>query len=177
MPMWAWWVILYALFVGLNSWGAEVSFKFALAVAIISIGILVLFGVLAIAHGAVDFGNLFDIEPDPAAAGASTFLPFGWVAILYALPFAMWFLLGIEELPLAAEEAHNPSRDIPKAGIWGMVGLVGCGAIVYFLNPAVTGAEALGSSDEPLLDGFRAFLPSSWAALLSAFALIGLLAS
>ncbi len=32
-------------------------------------------------------------------------------------------------------------------------------------------------SGEPLLDGFRAFLPSGWATTLSAFALIGLLAS
>ena len=177
LPGWVWWVILYTIFVALNSWGAELSFKFALVVAIISIGILVLFGVLAIANGAVDFGNLFDIAPDPDTAGASTFLPMGWLAILYALPFAMWFFLGIEELPLAAEEAHDPSRDIPKAGIWGMITLVACGAIVFFLNPAVTGAESLGSSDEPLLDGFRAFLPANLAAVLSAFALIGLLAS
>jgi ethanolamine permease len=133
--------------------------------------------VLAVANGAVDFAKLFDIAADPDAAGSSTFLPMGWLAILYALPFAMWFFLGIEELPLAAEEAHEPSRDIPKAGIWGMITLVACGAIVFFLNPAVTGSEALGSSDEPLLDGFRAFLPDNLAALLSAFALIGLLAS
>jgi len=177
LPGWVWWIILYAIFVGLNSWGAEVSFKFAIVVAVISVGILVLFGVLAIANGAIDFSKLLDIEPDSAAAGASTFLPFGIMGVLYALPFAMWFFLGIEELPLAAEEAHNPSKDIPKAGIWGMISLVACAAIVYFLNPAVTGADALGSSDEPLLDGFRAFLPSGWAAILSAFALIGLLAS
>lgn len=177
LPMWLWWIILYAIFVGLNSWGAELSFKFALVVAVISIGILVLFGVLAIANGAVDFSKLFDIAPDPEAAGSSTFLPFGWVAVLYALPFAMWFFLGIEELPLAAEEAHDPARDIPRAGIWGLISLIGCGAIVFFLNPAVTGSESLGSSDEPLLDGFRAFLPANLAAVLSAFALIGLLAS
>ncbi|BBZ34285.1 amino acid permease [Mycolicibacterium confluentis] len=177
LPMWLWWIILYALFVGLNSWGAAISFKFALVVAIISIGILVLFGVLALVNGAVDFSKLLDIAPDPDAAGSSTFLPFGWLAVLYALPFAMWFFLGIEELPLAAEEAHDPARDIPRAGLWGLVSLVGCGAIVFFLNPAVTGSEALGSSDEPLLDGFRAFLPTGWAAVLSAFALIGLLAS
>ena len=31
--------------------------------------------------------------------------------------------------------------------------LVGCGALVFFLNPAVTGSAALGASGEPLLDG------------------------
>jgi ethanolamine permease len=177
LPGWAWWVILYAIFVGLNSWGAEVSFRFALIVAIISVGILVLFAALAFAHGAVDFGRLLDIAPAADVVGASSFLPFGVIGVLYALPFAMWFFLGIEELPLAAEEAHNPSRDIPKAGIWGLLSLIVCAAIVYFLNPAVTGSEALRTSAEPLLDGFRAFLPADLAAVLSAFALIGLLAS
>src|SRR3712207_3990431 len=100
---WIWWIVLYAVFVGLNSAGAEISFKFAIVVAVVSIAVLVLFAVLAIANGAVDFGRLMDIEPE---AGNSEFLPFGWSGVLYALPFAMWFFLGIEELPLAAEEAH-----------------------------------------------------------------------
>lgn len=172
--MWIWWIVLYAVFVALNTAGAEVSFKFAIAVAVISIGILVLFGILAIAKGAVDFGTLNDITPDP---GNSSFLPFGWEGVLYALPFAIWFFLGIEELPLAAEEAHDPAKDIPRAGIIGMITLVACASIVLFLNPAVTGSDALGASGEPLLDGFRAFLPDGWATTLSAFALIGLLAS
>lgn len=187
MPSWLWWIILYAIFVGLNSWGAEASFKFAIVVAVISIGILVLFGILAIAKGAVDFGQLLDIAPDPDKLGSSDFLPFGIMGIIYALPFAMWFFLGIEELPLAAEEAHDPTKDIPRAGLWGMVTLVACGAIVFFLNPAVNGSNLLSglvenedgttAAGEPLLAGFREFLPSSWAAILSAFALIGLLAS
>lgn len=172
--MWIWWIVLYAVFVALNTAGAEVSFKFAIAVAVISIGILVLFGILAIAKGAVDFGTLNNITPDP---GNSSFLPFGWEGVLYALPFAIWFFLGIEELPLAAEEAHDPATDIPRAGIIGMITLVACASIVLFLNPAVTGSDALGASGEPLLDGFRAFLPDGWATTLSAFALIGLLAS
>jgi ethanolamine permease len=169
-----WWIILYAIFVGLNAWGAEISFKFALVVAVISIGILALFGVLALANGAVDFGRLLDI---PAEEGGTSFLPYGVAGIFFALPFAMWFYLGIEELPLAAEETHDPGRDIPKAGIWGLVTLVATGALVLFLNPAVTGSAALTASGEPLLDGFRAFMPADLAAVISGFALIGLLAS
>ncbi|MDN6210082.1 APC family permease, partial [Bifidobacterium crudilactis] len=42
---------------------------------------------------------------------------------------------------------------------------------------AVVGSKALAASDEPLLDGYRAILPGNLAAVLSAFALIGLLAS
>ncbi|WP_220451141.1 amino acid permease [Nocardioides dongkuii] len=172
--MWIWWLLLYVAFVTLNSVGAELSFKFAIVVAVISIGILVLFAVLAFAQDAVDFGSLDDIAPE---GDNSRFLPFGWEGVLYALPFAMWFFLGIEELPLAAEESHDPATDIPRAGIIGLITLVACGALVLFLNPAVTGAAAVGASDEPLLDGFRAFLSDDWAAALSVFALIGLLAS
>lgn len=172
--MWIWWLVLYVVFVGLNSAGAEVSFKFAIAVAVISIGVLVLFAVMALANGAVDLGLLNDIEPED---GNSTFLPFGVVGILYALPFAMWFFLGIEELPLAAEEAHDPAKDIPRAGIVGLLTLCATAALVFVLNPAVTGSAALGDSGEPLLDGFRVFLSDDWAAVLSLFALVGLLAS
>ena len=112
--MWVWWLVLYIAFVALNTAGAEVSFKFAIVVAVMSIGILAVFAILAIANGAVDFGLLNNIEPE---GGNSSFLPFGWEGVLYALPFAVWFFLGIEELPLAAEESHDPAKDIPKAGI------------------------------------------------------------
>lgn len=170
-----WWAILYVLFVGLNSLGASIGFRFALVVAVISMGVILLFAVLALANGAVDFGRLLDI-PNPD----SGFLPFGPVGILFSLPFAIWFFLGIEELPLAAEEAHNPARDIPKASVWGVITLAFFGLLVLFLNPAVTGSAAISvglDSGEPLLAGFRAFLPDDVAAILSLAALVGLLAS
>ncbi len=174
IPLWVWWVILYAVFIGLNTLGAAVGFKFAIVVSIISIAILAVFVISAIGAGAVDFAKLFDIAPD---AGMSAFLPHGVLPILFALPFAMWFFLGIEELPLAAEEAHDPQKDIPRAGIVGMVTLVICGAAVLLFNTAVTGADALGTSGEPLLDGFRVYMPDELAGVLALFALIGLLAS
>jgi ethanolamine permease len=62
--------------------------------------------------------------------------------------------------------------------MWGLGTLIISGGLVLLLNPAVTGAAAIGDSGEPLLDGFRAILPNSdVAAILSAFALIGLFAS
>jgi len=158
-----------------NIAGAELSFRVATVVAVLSLAVIAVFGVMALFSGELDFGSLFDIEPDP---GNSTFLPHGWWQVVLALPFAMWLFLGIEELPLTAEEAHTPARDIPKAGMRGMLTLIVSGAVVVVLNPAVTGSAALGDSGEPLLDGFRAILPNGdVAAVLSAFALIGLLAS
>ena len=175
MPGWVWWLILYAIFLLLNIAGAEVSFRFAIVVAALSLAVIALFAVMALFSGALDFGKLFDIAPD---AGNSDFLPFGWWQVVLAMPFAMWLYLGIEELPLAAEEAHMPTRDIPRAGLWGMATLIVSGGLVLLLNPAVVGAGAIGDSSEPLLDGFRAILPNSdVAAILSMFALIGLFAS
>jgi ethanolamine permease len=178
MPPWVWWIILYIAFIGLNSLGASIGFRFALVVALISIGVLLFFAVAAFATGSVDFANLFDIAP---TEGNSEFLPFGAIGILFALPFAIWFFLGIEELPLAAEESTAPTKDIPKAGVWGVVTLTLTGLLVLFLNPAVTGTSAItvspGDGDEPLLAGFRVFLPESLAAVLALFALVGLLAS
>ena len=177
LPTWVWWIILYAAFVGLNTAGASISLKFAIIVSFVSIGVLVLFGAMALFSGSADWGSLWNIAPDP---GQSEFLPHGVLPILFALPFAMWLFLGIEELPLAAEESHNPVRDIPRAGLWARGTLIATGLLVLFLNTAVLGAQTTGGSGEPLLDGFRAILGDdlAWVAgLLALFALFGLLAS
>ena len=89
----------------------------------------------------------------------------------------MWFFLGIEELPLAAEESVDPVRDIPKAGFWARGTLIVTGLLILVLNTGVLGAEATGVSLEPLLDGFRAIVGDQAAAVLALFALVGLLAS
>ena len=172
--MWAWYAVLYIAFIALNAAGASISFKFAIVVSIISIAILLVFSAMAIFSGAFSFDALFDIVPD---AGQTAFLPHGVLPILFALPFAMWFFLGIEELPLAAEESHNPSRDIPRAGFIARGTLIVTGVLVLVLNTGVIGAEATGVAGEPLLDGFRAIVGDEAAAVLSLFALIGLLAS
>jgi ethanolamine permease len=178
LPAYVWWVILYIVFIGLNSLGAAISFRFALIVALISIGVIAFFAISAFATGSVDFSRLLDYGPD---GSTGEFLPYGVGAILFALPFAIWFFLGIEELPLAAEEAHNPKKDIPKAGVLGVITLAVLGLVVLFLNPAVTGTAAItaspGDGDEPLLAGFRLILGEDVAAVLALFALVGLLAS
>ena len=174
LPMWVWWIILYVVFLALNSAGAAISFRFAIVVAIISIAIILVFSAMAIFSGQLDFGSLWNIAPD---AGQSAFLPHGIVPILFALPFAMWLFLGIEELPLAAEESRNPVKDIPRAGLIARTTLIVTGLLVLFLNTALIGAESAGVAGEPLLDGFKVIVGDQWAAILALFALIGLLAS
>jgi len=174
-PLWLWVIIFYAIFVTLNAAGAAASFRFAFVIAILSLAVLAIFFVTALVSGSVDFSRLLDIEPEP---GQSTFLPYGFGGIFLAMPFAIWFFLGIEELPLAAEETHTPAKDIPKGSLAGMFTLLVSAFLVLILNPAVVGSAAIASSGEPILDGFRAIFPnSSIAALLSLMALTGLVAS
>jgi ethanolamine permease len=174
LPMWVWWIILYIVFIALNSTGSSVAFKFAIVVAIISLAIIVIFSLMAAFSGLFSVDKLFNIAPEP---GQTAFLPFGIEGILWAIPFAVWFFLGIEELPLAAEEAKNPARDIPKAGLWARTTLIATGLLILFLNTGINGAEELRLAGEPLLDGFRLIVGDQLAALLGLIALIGLLAS
>jgi ethanolamine permease len=175
MPLWLWVLVFYVMFVALNSAGAAASFKFAVVITLISLAVLAFFAIAAIFSGEVSWDNLWNIDPEP---GNSTFLPFGVSGVLAALPFAIWFFLGIEELPLAAEETHTPQQDIPRGSLMGMWTLLVTAFMVLVLNPAVIGSEQISGSGEPILDGFRAIFPNSdIASLLALFALAGLVAS
>ena len=169
-----WWlVIFYVLFVGLNIIGIEATMRFSIFICFLSLAVLAVFFVMSIFN--FDASRLTDIAPEP---GGTSFLPFGIGGIFAALPFAIWFYLAIEELPLAAEESMDPARDVPRATMWGLWTLVITGVLVLFLNTGVTGAEAIRLSGEPLLDGFRVILGSeTGAALLGLAALSGLIAS
>jgi ethanolamine permease len=168
-----WWLIFYAIFVGLNIFGIEATMRFSVIICFLSLAVLAIFAIFAIPkfHPSL----LSNIKPDP---GNSTFLPFGISGVFKALPFAIWWYLAIEELPLAAEESMDPKRDVPKATIAGIMTLIVTSIVVLFLNPGVTGSEAIRTSGEPLLDGFRViFGANKFAALLGLFALTGLIAS
>ncbi|HLF59717.1 MAG TPA: ethanolamine permease [Acidimicrobiia bacterium] len=169
-----WWLIFYVIFVGLNIIGIEATMRFSVVIAVISLAVLAVFFVIAIPD--FDAAKLTNIVPD---AGGTSFLPFGIPGIFAALPFAIWFYLAIEELPLAAEESMDPKRDVPRGTMWGLWTLVITALGVLFLNTGVGGgAEGIRLSGEPLLDGFRAVLGSDTsAAILGLFALTGLIAS
>jgi len=175
LPTLVWVLIIYVIFVALNAAGAAASFRFAFIIAIISLAVLAIFFISALFSGQFSTDKLFDIAPE---AGGTTFLPYGILGIFLAMPFAIWFFLGIEELPLAAEETQTPAKDIPKGAITGMFTLLVTAFLVLILNPGVLGAAAISGSGEPILDGFRAIFPNSdIAALLSLMALTGLIAS
>jgi ethanolamine permease len=169
-----WWLVAYALFVGLNIVGVEATFKFSIFITLLALAILLVFWIGAIPH--FDLELALNIEPDP---GHSRFLPFGWAGVAQALPFAIWFYLAIEQLPLAAEEAHQPQRDMPRGLLWGILTLIIASLLTLFLNAGIApGAAAVGASDEPLFLAFKTiFGDGVGASLLALLAVAGLIAS
>ena len=170
-----WWLAAYTVFVGLNVWGVETSFRFTVAITVVALGILAVFWIGAIPH--VDFER-FALDV-PVQEGGTAWLPLGWTGVFAALPFAVWFYLAIEELPLAAEESHDPRADMPRGILLGLGTLVICAFATLVLSSAIApGAHALGTSSEPLFDGFRTiFGDGIGTKLLAAIAVAGLVAS
>lgn len=186
---WIWWIIGYVIFLGLNLLGVEVSFKVSVIVTLLALAVLAIFWVSAIPH--FDFNRwALNIGVDPATGGTvelpeggGPFMPLGWAGVFAALPFAVWLFLAIEQLPLAAEESHDPKKDMPKGLFSGILTLVISATLITFLNSSIgvtngtdSGAFYLGTSGEPLLDGFRVTIPGL-AEFLAICALVGLIAS
>lgn len=175
-----WWLVGYILFVGLNFFGVELSFKVTLFVCLSALAVLIVFWISTIGH--IDFSTwALNIGSDGQLleGGNGPFLPMGINGALAAMPFAVWLFLAIEQLPLAAEESINPEKDMPRGIILGMVTLIISAGMILFLNPSVMGigAYALGQSGEPLLDGFKALYGDDLAKILSVVAIIGLISS
>jgi len=185
-----WWLGGYIVFLALNLRGVELSFRVSVFVTLGALAVLAVYWVSAI--GSFDYNRWalnIGVGDDGKAAmlpeGGGAFLPFGWGGVLAAMPFAVWLFLAIEQLPLAAEESHDPRQDMPKGLILGMLTLVFSAFMTLFLNSGVgsvdegrmQGAFSLGSSAEPLLDGFRVTMGGDIAKLLALFAVIGLIAS
>jgi ethanolamine permease len=85
--------------------------------------------------------------------------------------------LAVEGVPLAAEEAKNPAKDVPKGIIAAMVFLLFTAALVLFLVPSATGAEAIGKSAVPLVYALNATGNTTLATTVNVLGLAGLIAS
>lgn len=168
-----WWLVSYAIFVGLNIWGVELSFRFTVFITFVALAILLIFYIGAIGHFDVEY-----LKMTPETPGGSVWFPKGWIGVAWALPFAIWFYLAIEELPLAAEESHDPQRDMPKGIVLGLVTLVVTAVLVLFFNAGIApGAAKVGTSNEPLFLGFDTIFGGVGAKLLALIAVAGLIAS
>jgi len=177
VPKEAWWSGFYVVFVGINILGVKLTLRAGLVVTLVAFLVLVVFYISVLTTGSFEAERLLNI-PD-ANGEKGYFLPFGWNGIFVALPFAIWFYLAIEQLPLAAEESHDVVRDMPKALIWGIITLLGLSIFTLVLNTGVEGGAAvIGASEAPLADGFKAvFKDGITSTSVNLIAVTGLVAS
>lgn len=136
-------ITVYLLFSALNIYGVKAAANFELIVTILAVGELLLFTTLTLPHfSATNFSkNAF---------------PNGWGGAFAALPFAIWFFLGIEGLANVAEETLHPQKDIIKGFGWALLTLVVLCLLVFIAAIGIGGWEAIvytangTSSDSPL---------------------------
>ncbi|MDO9508719.1 MAG: amino acid permease [Thermovirgaceae bacterium] len=83
-------------------------------------------------------------------------LPYGWIGILGAFQFGVWFFLGIEGTVLAAEECRSTGRSLPVGALTGMVTLLIGATITWFVCSGLVHSKELGSSVFPLFDAAMA---------------------
>jgi ethanolamine permease len=120
LPIWA--LIFYVIFVWINIVGIEATMRFTVTITVLSIAVLAFFFLAAIFSGDLDFNLWTNIAKNGSEipAGGGPMLPFGIEGIFKSLPFAIWFFLAIEEVPLAAEESMDPRRDVPRGSVLAM---------------------------------------------------------
>ncbi len=167
----------YMVFVGLHLWGAGEALRIMMGITLLAVIAIGVFMVGMVPH--FDSANLFDIAANPDVAGSSSFLPEGYMGIWAALPFAMWLFLAVEGVPLAAEEAKNPAKDMPRGIIASMLVLIIFAAAVLLLVPGGAGAEAMKTHGAPLVGALQSVygLDSLAAKFVNLVGLFGLIAS
>lgn len=169
--------IFYAIFIGIHLIGAGEALRIMLVITALAV-----VAIIATAFGLIPYfevANLFDIPANPEVIGSTTFLPQGWGGVWAALPFGMWLFLAVEGVPLAAEEAKDPAKDMPRGIIGAMLFLIGSAVLVMLLVPGAAGASATGGYGAPLVDALRAVhgQDSMLANFVNVVGLTGLIAS
>ncbi|MCS0308342.1 ethanolamine permease [Vibrio diabolicus] len=165
--------LFYAVFIAIHMAGVGEALKVMMVISGLAVlAILITAGVLI---GHFDVNNLFDIAP--ATAQATEILPFGWHGVWAALPFAMWLFLAVEGVPLAAEEAKNPAKDVPKGIIGAMLFLLLTATLVVVLLAGAVGSKVIGDSAVPLVDALKLTGNSTIAMAVNLLGLAGLIAS
>lgn len=163
----------YLIFMLLNILGVKLAAMFELCVTVLAVGELLIF------MGVVSPGFSLSNFVANGWAGSDHFRLGTVSAIFAAIPFAIWFFLAIEGAAMAAEEAKDPKRTIPKAYLSGIITLVflAFGVMIF----------AGGSGDWSKLSGINDPLPqamkmvvgehSNWLHMLVWIGLFGLIAS
>ncbi|MFM7183490.1 MAG: ethanolamine permease [Planctomycetota bacterium] len=155
-------VAAYAVFMTLNIVGVTIAANFELIVTLLAVGeLLVFMGVVAPHFSWANFTT-------GGWAGSDTFSAASLGGMLAATPFAIWFFLAIEGVAMAAEEARDPHRTIPRAYIGGMLTLVALALGVMLFAGGVGDWRELADINDPLPQAMKAVVGESSGWLLTA---------
>ena len=136
-------IISYILFTALNIRGVKISALFELGITLFAVGELLLFAGITLPHFSSD-------------AFFENSLPNGISGIFAALPFAIWFFLGLEGVANVAEETINPQRTIKVGFSSALITLIVLCLLVFAGAVGVGGWENIvyradgSTSDSPL---------------------------
>ncbi|OWZ13367.1 Amino acid/polyamine transporter [Phytophthora megakarya] len=164
-----WWAIFYVMFVSLNIVGIEMTFRVQAFTTVVSVLILLVFYV----------GAATQISYTEWVANVDWQYPGGWDGAVKGYSFALWFYLGIEELPLAVEVTINPERNMPIGLVTSISTLAVLAFCTVIFNSMIyPGAEEMYNSSSPLLTGYQSvFGDNSTTSGFSWMLILGLIAS
>lgn len=160
VPLYLVWVLIYGIFTAINVWNTELTFNVGLGITLVAIVVLAIFYLSMLLLGEFKIDLLFNIPPEPGQS--ANWLPQGWRGIFAAIPYAIWFFLAIEQLPLVAEETRDVHGNMPKALLIAMFTLIILAVLTLVLNSGVAGgAAAISKSSAPLGDGLESYFGKS----------------
>jgi ethanolamine permease len=166
-------VAAYAIFMFLNFVGVSIAATFELCVTLLAIfELLVFIGVVAPGFSLANFVA-------HGWAGAERFSAAAVGGMFAAIPFAIWFFLAIEGAAMAAEEAQDPRRTIPRAYIAGILTLVTLAIGVMVAAGGVGDWRQYSNINDPLPQAMKQVVGASsgWLQMLVWIGLFGLIAS
>ncbi|QHE44955.1 ethanolamine permease [Aeromonas salmonicida] len=166
-------VSAYLIFMTLNLVGVGIAATFELLVTLLAIfELLVFMGVVSPGFSASNFML-------NGWAGQQEFSLGALPGIFAAIPFAIWFFLAIEGAAMAAEEAKEPKKTIPKAFIGGILTLVMLAMGVMVFAGGVGDWRQLANINDPLPRAMKMIVgeSSGWLHMLVWLGLFGLIAS
>ncbi len=163
----------YAVFVALNIIGVHIAATFELVVTLLAVGELLVF--MAVVAPSFRWANFVA----HGWAGQDHFSLAAVGGMFAALPFAIWFFLAIEGVAMAAEEARDPRRTIPRAYISGILTLVVLAFGVMLLAGGSGDWRAIANINDPLPQAMKRSVGASsgWLHMLVWLGLFGLVAS
>ena len=128
-------IFVYLVFTTLNIYGVKAAASFELVITILAVGELLLFAGITIPH--FEYSNF-----------EKNAFPNEWKGVLAAIPFAIWFFLGIEGVANVAEETVNPQRTILKGFGSAILTLIILCIITFAGSVGVAGWEAVVYKDD-----------------------------